>query len=134
MFQLKLTTKDDYPELADWWKWHRFPSPSIELLDNLRFGLMVSLNNKNICAGFVYFTNAKAFGLTEYIVSTYKVKDKALRKDAIEFLITSLIELAKTKGVKVLYSSLKNESLVEHYKNCGFILGSTNTNEMICQI
>ncbi len=96
-FELKLTTKNDYEELSDWWFWHRWSTPpTIELLDNLRFGLMVNHNNENICAGFIYFTNAKAFGLIEYIVSTYKVRDKELRKEAIEFLISGLIELANS--------------------------------------
>lgn len=132
--KVRLTNKEDYQELCEWWKWHRFPAPSLELLDNLRFGLIVSNGTENICAGVIYFTNAKHYALMEYIVSTYKVRDKKTRTEAIQFLIHSLQELAKQKGVKVLVSSLRNSHLVEHYKQCGFVIGSENTKEMVCGI
>ncbi len=130
--QVRLTTKEDYTELCDWWRWHRFTAPSLELLDNLRFGIMISHKGENICAGFVYFTNARAYGMLEFVVSTYKIRDKKIRKKAIQLLLFSLQELAKKQGVKMLFSSLRNQNLIKHYKDCGFIKGSTNTTEMIC--
>lgn len=131
-FKLRLTTLEDYPELYDWFKWHRWSNPpTIELLDNLRFGLMVSYKGENIFAGFIYFTNANAFSLMEFIVSTYKFKDKAIRKEAIEFLILSLIELAEKKGAKVIFTYLKNTHLINHYNNCGFNVSTKNNIEMI---
>jgi hypothetical protein len=47
----------------------------------------------------------------------------------------SLEELAKINGKKYIYSSLKNESLINAYMDCGFVKGSSNTQEMIktCQ-
>lgn len=132
--ELRLTKREDYEELSDWWKWFRRPMPSIELLDNLRFGLMVSKDGMNICAGFVYFTNASQFGLIEYIVSSYHVKDRGLRNDALCFLIESLKELAKSKGVKVVLSSLKDPNLIKKYKMCGFIEGDVNATNMVCSI
>jgi hypothetical protein len=130
--ELRLTTKEDYPELHDWWLWHRWKvPPSLELLDNLRFGLMVSYQGENICAGFVYFTNAKSFSIVEFIVSTYKFRDKKIRKEALEFLISSLNEVAERKGSKVLFTYLKNVHLVKHYKNCGYIISTENTIEMV---
>lgn len=132
--KVRLTQKEDYTELCEWWKWHRFTTPSLDLLDNLRFGLMVSIKNINICAGFIYFTNAKAYALMEYIVSSHKVKDKKIRQEAIQFLIYSLQEMAKQNGVQVLFSSLRNPHLIKHYEECGFIKGSKNTTEMICPL
>jgi hypothetical protein len=41
MLNIRLTTPEDYIELKEWWRWHRFPPPPIDLLDNLRFGIMV---------------------------------------------------------------------------------------------
>ena len=134
MMQIRLTTPEDYIELKEWWMWHRFPPPPIELLDNLRFGIMVHNDTENICSGFIFFTNAKQYGLMEYIVSTYKVRDKQLREQALILLIDSLIQIAKSKGVKVLFSSLKNQNLKKHYLKSGFIEGSTNTTEMICKL
>jgi hypothetical protein len=130
-FKFRLTEEYDYEELVSWWNFHRFPAPPLALLDNMRYGIMVSLNGEHICCGFIYLTNAKAFGLIEYIVSTYKVRDKTIRKEALIFLINTLSEFASRNGVMCLYTSLKNPSLVKHYQACGYITGSTNTIEMI---
>ena len=133
--QIRMTVESDYEELTDWWYWHRWSEPpSIELLDNLRFGIMVHDGNENICAGFIYFTNAINFGLMEYIVSTYKVRDKEIRTQAMSLLIDSLKNLAYSKDVKVIFSSLKNKSLINHYKKAGFVIGSDNSTEMVCLI
>lgn len=133
---LRLTTKEDYKELCGWWDQWRWKDskPSLELLDNLKYGLMVSLDGKNICAGFLYFTNASAFGLLEFIVSSPEIKQKNIRKEAIIFLICSLQEMAKRQGVKCLFSSLRSEALKKHYLDCGFVEGSKNTTEMIWRI
>lgn len=134
ILQIRLTRPTDYPQLCHWWQFWRFPAPTMDLLDDLRFGIMVHNGTENICCGFIYFTNAKAYAMMEYIVSSHEVRDKTLRREALEYLIISLKELARSKGVKALYSSLKNDSLIKHYHNCGFITGSTNTTEMICKL
>ncbi|WP_339877047.1 hypothetical protein [Olleya marilimosa] len=134
MLQIRPTTIKDYKELCDWWQWHRFPKPPVELLDYLKYGLMVHSADQNICAGFLYFTNARQFGLLEYVVSTYKVKDKIVRKEALKVLILGLQKVAKNNGVEVLFSSLRNEPLIKTYQDCGFVIGSKNTTEMICKL
>ena len=53
------------------------------------------------------------------------------RKEAIHLLIMNLEELAKINGKKYIYSSLKNESLINAYMDCGFVKGSSNTQEMM---
>lgn len=134
--QLRFTKKEDYPELSNWWNWWRWKDskPSLELLDNLKYGLIVSNETENICAGFMYFTNANAFALLEFVVSSPKIKDKSLRKESQIFLICSLLEFAKKQGVKVIFSSVRNPNLIKTYQECGFILGTENSNEMICRL
>jgi len=132
--QLRFTTKKDYPSLSDWWDWWRWKEakPSIELLDNLKFGMMVSNETQDICAGFIYFTNASAFCLMEYIISNPAIKDRELRRSALIFLICSLQEFAKKNKVKVIFSSVKNPNLIKTYQECGFMVGSNNSTEMVC--
>ncbi|SED10145.1 hypothetical protein SAMN04489761_4277 [Tenacibaculum sp. MAR_2009_124] len=131
---IRSTKITDYEELKEWWNWHRFPPPNIELLDGLKYGLMVSYGGDNICAGFIYFTNAKAYGMLEFIVSTYKIRDKVIRKKAIEFLINCLKEVAKNNGVQYIWSSVRNENLIKHYLDCEFSIGSKKTTELICKL
>lgn len=133
--KVRLTTTEDYQELYEWWKsWNWNEPPSLALLDNLRFGLIISNGTENICAGFIYFTNARQFALMEYIVSTKKVRDRQIRKEALIFLIECLKEFAKKNGVTTLISYLINESLINHYLQCGFVTGDKNATSMVCKI
>ena len=128
---LRLTHKKDYEELVTWWKWFRFEPPAIDLLpNNMKDGIMITLGDQNICAGFVYRTTS-GFCWVEFIVSNPLIKDRKVRKDALTLLIDSLSVFAKKTGAKVIYTSLKNESLINHYKSCGYVLGSKGCQEMI---
>lgn len=133
--EIRLTTIEDYQELVDWWKWHKWSvPPSIELLDSLKYGIMISLNNQNLCAGFIYFTNASAFALIEFIVSTYKIRDRDIRSQAKKLLIVSLMDVAKKQGVRTLFSSVRHEALIKDYIDCGFTITSKNSNELVAHI
>jgi hypothetical protein len=121
----------DYEILVDWWKDWRWNAPPRDMLPQDGVGgLMVSKDGVDICAGFIYFTNSKTAWI-EFIVSNFKYKEKD-RKQAIEFLISSLVDITKdVNNCKYIYTSLKNPSLINRYKNCGFISGSTSCTEMI---
>ncbi len=90
---------------------------------------MVSSNGEDVCAGFVYATNSKVAWI-EFIVSNFHYREKD-RKEAIEFLIYSLLEICKQNGFIYAFSTLKSPSLIKMYENCGFQKGSTNTTEMV---
>ena len=129
--QYRLTTIEDYPELVTWWKWFRFEPPTIEMLPNkLKDGIIISQNGSNICSGFLYRTPSNMCWL-EFIVSNPNVKDRELRKEALSLLIDVISQLAKKMGFSIVYSSLKNESLINHYLDNGFVKGSLNCTEMI---
>jgi hypothetical protein len=121
----------DYEILVDWWKDWRWNAPPRDMLPQDGVGgLIVSKDGVDICAGFIYFTNSKTAWI-EFIVSNFKYKEKD-RKQAIEFLISSLVDITRdVNNCKYIYTSLKNPSLINRYKNCGFISGSTSCTEMI---
>lgn len=130
MFNIRYLNETDYDMLCQWWKWHRFPAPlKICLPDNGTNGLIVSKDGVNICCGFVYQTNSKMAWI-EFIVSNpdYRQSD---RKDAINYLIEMLCELAKGQGFLVAFTSVKNESLIKRYEDSGFLKGSIGTLEMV---
>jgi len=129
--EYRLTTREDYPELVEWWKFWRFRPPTIEMLPNLmNDGIIISENGVNIFAGFIYRTPS-AFCFMEFIVSNPSIKDRKLRKEALSFLIEVISQLASKMGFKLVYSSIKNESLINHYLDNGFVKGSLNCTEMI---
>lgn len=132
-YEVRFMEEDDYDKMLPWFKWWRFPAPLKEMLPyNGLGGLMVCKDGMNICGGFLYKTNSK-IAWVEYIVSNpeYKSKD---RTDAIKYLIHSLKKLAISYGYRVLFTSVKNESLINHLKDEGFIVGSSGTSEMVCVI
>ena len=99
------------------------------LPNNGTCGIMLSKEGITICAGFVYYTNSKMCWI-EFVVSNpdYRESD---RKEALVSLINELGEIAKSQGYKVAYTNLKNASLINHFSDCQYIKGSTDTTEMI---
>lgn len=133
MFKVRMLTDEDYETLCSWWKFWKFPAPPKDHLPmDGKGGYMVTKDGVNICAGFIFFTNSKMAWL-EFIVSsnTYKEKD---RPEAIQTVITELTDLARRKGFKTVFTSLKHESLINHYEQCGYIKGSKGTTEMIINL
>lgn len=131
-FNIRNTDENDYKTLCEYWKFWRFPAPPIEMLpNNGRDGIIVSFNGDIVCAGFLYATSSSSLFWCEYIVSNPNVKDKIIRKESIKILINTISEMAKNMGAKMIFTSLKNQNLVNSYKDCGYLMGSSNTIEMI---
>jgi hypothetical protein len=130
--QYRQLTENDYQDfLVKWWQDNRFPPPPIDFLpNNGKDGIVVfdADTNTNIAAGFIYITNSEVAWL-EFVVSNFDVKNKELRKQAIEFLIK---QLAVTSGKKYIFTSVMHPSLINHFKNLGFIVGNQNATQLIC--
>ena len=129
--EVRALKNEDYAiTLIKWWKAWKWTPPIKDMLpENGTGGIMVSSNGVDVCAGFLYLTNSKTAWL-EYIVSSRDYKESD-RSEAIELLINTLNEIAKNKGFLYIYTSLKSKPLISKYKNCGFIEGSKNCQEMI---
>lgn len=127
MFSARIIKEEDYNELLTWWKWHRFSPPLLEMLPNS--GVMLSKEGINICAGYIYFTNSNICWI-EFIVSNPNYRESD-RKEAIKELIQQLGYIAKDNGFKVVYTNLKNPSLIKYFSDVGYIEGSVKTTEMI---
>lgn len=126
----KLTIEDYDDHLVKWWKaWGWEPIPRDFLPEDGTSGLMVSKGNENICAGFLYLTNAKVC-LTEFVVSNNKYREKD-RSEAIQLLIDCILELAKDNGYKYAHVILKNDSLLNKYLDAGYIVSDKKVTEMI---
>ena len=132
MIDVRYLNNDDYDNiLVGWWKAWRWTPPAREMLpQDGAGGIMVSIDGVDVCAGFMYYTNSKTVWI-EYIISNPDYKDRPKRIEAIDMIINVLSEIAKDKGYKFAYTSLKNQALIDRYKACGYELGSNNCQEMI---
>ncbi|MBH21734.1 MAG: hypothetical protein CML98_08200 [Rhodobiaceae bacterium] len=127
-FNIRKVKDSDYESiLLKWWKDWGWEAPPKDFLPQT--GLIVSKEDQDICAGFMYLTNSKV-ALTEFIVSNkeYKEKDRGL---AIDFLIDCIVTLADNNGCKYAHVILKNQRLLNRYKRAGYIESDTKVTEMI---
>lgn len=127
----KLNSEDYTNILVGWWSDWGWPSPDRDFLpENGVGGLIVFDGDVPICAGFFYTTNSKA-AWVDWIVSSKTYNVKPTRKEAIKLLIESLTQECKNKGSKYTYALIKHPSLIDVYKELGYIQGDSYTTEMI---
>lgn len=131
MFNYRFLEKEDYTLLQKWWKdWGWTPIERDFLpLDGLG-GILVFVNEKPVCAGFLYFTNSKVAWL-EFIISDKNYKDKKQKTKAIDSMILKLEEVAKGNNVKYLYTTTNEGSLKRRYEKLGYFIGTKGTDEYL---
>lgn len=128
--KLRMLNNEDYDNiLVKWWRDWRWVAPPRDMLpENGTGGLMVTKDGRDICAGFIYFTNSKT-AWSEWIVSDFFYREED-REEAILFLINSLTQLARSKDMKYVFTVVKNDNLKKKYEQCGFLVGDENSTEM----
>jgi hypothetical protein len=126
---IKPLSDNDYDDiLCGWWKDWKWTAPKKDFLPDM--GYMVYYNDEPICAGYMYITNSNVV-LLEWIISSFKFKDRKIRKEALLMLVQTITSLATTLEKKYVYSLLKSKSLIEIYQELGYMKGDSNTQEMI---
>jgi hypothetical protein len=130
---IRVAKHTDYETLKGWWGFWRFPAPSIPSLpqyeDDSFNGLIASKDGKDIACGFLYETNSNICWV-EYIVTNPDTTSEE-REEGILSVLEGLSLSAKDLGYSILFSTLKNENLINKYKKNGFIEGTKGTTELI---
>lgn len=127
-FKARLITESDYDNiLKQWWKDWRWQAPPKDFLPMDFNGIIISDDNQDICACFIYNTNSQVSWL-EFIISNFDVKDRELRKSALEFMIETVKNSLQSKYI---YTSMRNQPLINNMKNLGFVEGSKDCTELI---
>ncbi len=132
MLKIRNLTEEDYDTtLVGWWAEWGWTAPSRDFLpDNGACGMMVLDGDTPVCAGFLYFTNSKVTWV-DWIISNKQYRKKPERNVAIKMLIDILTESSRELGKKYCYALIKNQSLIETYKELGYIKGDEYVGEMI---
>lgn len=132
--QIRYLQDSDYDILLNWWTFWRFGIPSKDFLpENGLGGIMISSDDGiPICAGFLYMTNSKVAWL-EYIVSNPEYREKD-RKLMLTCLIQELTEIAVKNGYKYVFTTVKHPSLIERYKESGYVVGTVGGTEMVYSV
>lgn len=131
-FTIRQLNKYDYNSiLIDWWKDWRWEAPPKDFLpDDGSGGFIVYDGDIPVCAGFIYVTNSKV-GWCDWIISNFHYKDKSKRKEALEKLINVLTQTLKKSNCKYAYALIKSDSLINVYKEQGYMEAGQYNKEMI---
>jgi hypothetical protein len=124
--------ENDYDSvLVGWWNaWGWTPPKKDFLPDDGKGGIMVYDGEEPICAGFIYTTNSKV-AWVDWIISSKEYRKKPERSEAIKLLVSTLTNICRNTGHKYTYALIKHPSLVETYKEIGYIKGDGYIGELI---
>ena len=115
---------NDYATLVKWWKQWEFGVVPKECLPP--DGIIVEDNGTPICAGGLYIGEGTQFAFMEWIV-TDKNADARRTHTALRMCIDSIMDLAKSKGIKLVYTATKEQALHKRYtKYHDMVLTETN--------
>ena len=120
---------DDYATLVKWWKQWEFGVVPKECLPP--DGIIVEDSGTPICAGGLYIGEGTQFAFMEWIV-TDKNADARRTHTALKMCIDSIMDLAKSKGIKLVYTATKEQALHKRYtKYHDMVLTETNVKTFI---
>ena len=102
----------DYDTLVKWWTDWEFGIVPKECLPP--DGVMVEVDSKPICAGGLYVGEGTQFGFMEWIVVD-KDADKRLAHNGLKMCIDGIMQLAKDKNIKLVYTATKEQALHKRY-------------------
>ena len=89
-------------------------------------GIIVEDNGTPICAGGLYIGEGTQFAFMEWIV-TDKNADARRTHTALKMCIDRIMDLAKSKGIKLVYTATKEQALHKRYtKYHDMVLTETN--------
>mgnify|MGYP003403728701 FL=1 len=129
--KINLIEQSDYNQFCEWWNYWKFPIPSKEILPNDGIGglKLTDENGIDLIAGFLYETNS-GIAWIEFIVSNPNIKNRNIRKEAKKNIILYLSLLAKEKGYKAIFSSLKDQWLINSFIENGYVKSNEKTFEL----
>lgn len=120
----------DYDTICAWWTAHGSFPPKPEHLAPI--GVMVEIDRKPVCAGFLYNTDSKIC-VFEFVVSNPEASKKD-RDECLRHLIDRIKGLAKELGYTLIYTSVNIEAYISKLKDAGFIEADKNQVHMFYEV
>ena len=128
-FTVSKIKPEDYDNiLVKWWKDWGFQSPPQDFLSD--YGLIVYDGEIPVCAGFLYLTNSSV-AIINWVISNKEYRKKPNRNNALDELLINLTYLCEKSGYKYIFVQNNNSSLIKRFEKHGFVVGVTNSTELI---
>lgn len=109
----KWDRNNDYDTLVSWWKAWEFGVVPKECLPP--DGIIVEQDGKPLCAGGLYIGVGTEFAFMEWIVTDKNAESRKIHQ-ALRICIDELIDLGKSKGMKLIYTATKEQALQKRYE------------------
>jgi hypothetical protein len=103
----------DYDTLVKWWNDWEFGVVPKECLPPS--GIIVEDDGTPVCAGGLYVGEGTQFGFMEWIVTDKKADQRVVHR-ALKACIDSIMELAKDRGIKLVYTATREKALHKRYE------------------
>ena len=111
--QVRLWNRDiDYNTLVKWWTDWEFGTVPKECLPP--DGIIVEEDGKPVCAGGLYIGVGTQFAFMEWVVADKRANKRDVHK-ALKICIDAIMKLAKSKGMKLVYTATKERGLHKRY-------------------
>ncbi len=108
---------EHYDIVGSWWKKHKSLIPQREYLPEN--GLIVFVDDKPVCSGFMYKTDS-VICILAWVVCNPDAGKKE-RDLGLTYLIQSFKEWSIKAGFKIIHSSVGGEKYLQRLENEGFI-------------
>jgi len=102
----------DYDTLVKWWNDWEFGTVPKECLPP--DGIVVENDGAPVCAAGLYIGVGTQFAFMEWIVTDKKAEQRLIHK-CLKLCIDSVMDLAKQKGMKLVYTATKEQALHKRY-------------------
>jgi len=102
----------DHDTLVKWWNQHEFGVVPREVLPP--DGIMVEHDGVPICAGGLYIGAGTEFAFMEWVVADKEANKRQLHT-ALRLCIDAIFELAKSKGMQLVFTTTSEGALQKRY-------------------
>ena len=121
--------ESDWETLQSWWEAWEWPEMNKDLLPlNGLGGLIISKEDIPVVAGFLYLTNSGVAWI-EWVISNPEYREDD-RKDALEFLIKELENVALSVGKTIILSIGRSKGLINAHRNLGYTVDDNPSYEI----
>lgn len=105
-----------YDIVGSWWKKHKSLIPQREYLPET--GLIVFVDDKPVCSGFIYKTDS-VICILAWVVCNPDANKKE-RDSGLNYLIKSFVQWSEKAGFKIIHTSVGGEKYLQRLEDEGF--------------
>lgn len=118
---------EDYPMICQWWDDWNFQKMPEQALS--KRGFIVSQGGEDICAAWLYSSDSVICWVEFYVAN--KKASRKNKKGAFAFLIEAIAKDARKLGFSIMFSSVKNISLMNRLEKSGFQVADEGMTNLI---